>query len=336
MAKPEPHFTPPLGNVGVIEPLTGSSPFSLELCLASGQTFAWRHIHEFWIGSIRNMGFGLCQTERGIEYLSSAEAAPTVAVLRHYLALDENHKDILRTFPTDSFLEKSVQFSVGLRVLRQDPWECLAGFILSSTKQIVHIKQIWRNVSERWGTPLRLRRWTDGDGVQPVLHSFPEASQIASLSEANLRACRMGFRAAYLLNAARAVADGRLDLEALRNIPTEEARSQLMELKGVGRKIADCVLLFSLGKGDAFPVDTWIFKVLRRIYFPGKRKIAVMKLLDFVSNHFGPYGGHAQQYLFHYARMHAEEFRPRFSDRILKKSGIRHSDQAPGRSGIKN
>ncbi len=289
-----------------LEPLKGSSPFSLELCLASGQTFAWRRENAFWIGSIRNIGFGLCQTGRGIEYLSSAEAAPTAAWLRHYLALDENHKDIVRTFPPDSFLEKSVQFSMGLRVLRQNPWECLAGFILSSAKQIVHIQQIWRNVSERWGAPLRLRGWTDG--VQPALHSFPEASKIASLSEARLRACRMGFRASYLLNAARAVADGRLNLEALRNISTEEARFQLMELKGVGQKIADCVLLFSLGKNDSFPVDTWIFKVLRRIYFQGKRKIAVRELLDFVSSHFGPYGGHAQQYLFHYARMHAEEF----------------------------
>lgn len=215
-------------------------------------------------------------------------------MIREYLALDEDPEAIAAHFPRDAFLDDAVRFCGGIRVLRQDPWECLAGFILSSTKQILHIRQIWRKVSDLWGPELSL----------PVgHHAFPGPSVLAKRTEKELRGCGMGFRAPNLLAAAQAVDSGRLRLQALREMPTTKAREELVKLRGVGEKIADCVLLFSLGKMEAFPVDTWILKVLKHAYFRGHRDITPSKLRFFATTHFGPYGGHAQQHLFHYIRM---------------------------------
>ena len=291
-----------------------SLPFSLDLCLDSGQSFAWKKHGDLWMGSIRRTGFMLQDTKEGIRYISSSPSPSDSKTLMHYLALDEDHRAILQSFPSDPFLKKSMRYCKGLRVLRQDPWECLAGFILSSTKKIVHIRQIWQKLCCRWGHPVSFPSSSRKDGFSP-LHSFPEASVIAGQTEMDLRACGMGFRAPYLLAAAREVAEQKLDLEKLKGISTAEARDRLMQLKGVGRKIADCVLLFSLDKPDAFPIDTWILKVLHKVYFYGKRRRNMKGYLKFVEGYFGSHAGHAQQYLFHYARMNPETVVDRLNKR---------------------
>jgi N-glycosylase/DNA lyase len=126
---------------------------------------------------------------------------------------------------------------------------------------------------------------------------------VAPASEAELRACKMGFRAPYLRAAAAAVQEGDLDLAALARMETEEARARLIRTPGVGRKIADCVLLFGYGFQDAFPVDVWVSKALRTLYFK-ERRATERQLLEFSQTHFGPFAGYAQQYLFHYMRVH--------------------------------
>jgi N-glycosylase/DNA lyase len=131
--------------------------------------------------------------------------------------------------------------------------------------------------------------------------AFPSPEKIARLAEAKLRACKMGFRAPHLLTAARRIADGKFDLERLRHLPLAEARRELMTLRGVGGKIADCVLLFAYGFDDAFPVDVWVERALRELYFR-HRRIGEKRLRHFAATHFGPHAGYAQQYLFHYMR----------------------------------
>src|SRR5262249_33980345 len=140
----------------------------------------------------------------------------------------------------------------GLRLLRQEPWECLASFILSSTKQIVQIRQIVSLLCERYGEPIPA-----APEYAPAF-AFPSPARLACATEPELRACKMGFRAPYLLKTARLVAEGKIDLERLRQLPAETARDELMGLPGVGRKIADCVLLFAYGFQSAFPVDVWV------------------------------------------------------------------------------
>jgi N-glycosylase/DNA lyase len=133
------------------------------------------------------------------------------------------------------------------------------------------------------------------------IYSFPTPQRIAAITEAELRSCKMGFRAPHLLAAARQVADGKFDLERLRQLPQTEAREELMKLRGVGHKIADCVLLFAFGFDGAFPVDVWVERALRELYFP-RRRVSAKRLQHFAATHFGPHAGYAQQYLFHYMR----------------------------------
>ena len=182
-----------------------------------------------------------------------------------------------------------------MRLLRQEPWECLASFILSSTKQIVQIQQIVELLCTRFGSALAMP-----PGAR-MTHAFPTATQLATTTEADLRACKMGFRAPNLLAAARAVDSGELDLNLVGQGTVEQAREQLMRLPGVGPKIANCVLLFAYGYQQAFPVDVWVMKALRQLYFP-KRQPRPERLQRFVDTYFGPNAGYAQQYLFHYMR----------------------------------
>ncbi|MDE3068527.1 MAG: DNA-3-methyladenine glycosylase 2 family protein, partial [Verrucomicrobiota bacterium] len=125
--------------------------------------------------------------------------------------------------------------------------------------------------------------------------------KIADASEAELRACKAGFRAPHLLAAARQIAAGEFDLEKIRGLPLLEARAELLKLRGVGPKITDCILLFACGFDSAFPVDVWVERALRTLYFP-RRRANPRRLRQFVATHFGPHAGYAQQYLFHYRR----------------------------------
>jgi N-glycosylase/DNA lyase len=192
-------------------------------------------------------------------------------------------------------MQAAVTACRGLRLLRQDPWECLASFILSSTKQIVQIRQIIRALCDCYGESVAVP-----PGYPPA-RAFPSPALLAATTEAELRACKMGFRAPYLLAAARRIAAGELDLSRIRHLPVETARAELMELPGVGRKIADCVLLFAYGFQSAFPVDVWVMKALRQLYF-SRRRANLQRLHRFAATHFGPNAGYAQQYLFHYMR----------------------------------
>ena len=222
---------------------------------------------------------------------------------------------ILKTFPDDEPMRAAVAACRGLRVLRQEPWECLASFILSSTKQIVQIRQIVALLCERFGESVaginaETQRTQRNAGLEnalrdsaasATLRSFPSAMRIAALNEADLRNCKMGFRAPHLLNAARQIAEGNLHLEKIRTLDYADGREVLMTLRGVGGKIADCVLLFAYGFDSAFPVDVWIERALRQLYFP-RRRVGEKKLRHFAATHFGPHAGYAQQYLFHYMR----------------------------------
>ena len=255
--------------------------------------------------------------------------------LRDFLQSDIDLPAILKTFPNDGPMHAAVSSCHGLRLLRQDPWECLASFILSSTKQIVQIRQIVALLCERFGEPvaggragfpvpplrdstglssrpLEHRTGKSGepadknvcptnDETDPRPFAFPTPQRLATASEADLRACKMGFRAPSLLAAARAITDGKLDLESLRKLNYTEARIELMKLRGVGGKIADCVLLFAYGFDSAFPVDVWIERALQELYFP-RRRASEKRIRQFAATHFGPHAGYAQQYLFHYMR----------------------------------
>jgi N-glycosylase/DNA lyase len=287
--------------------------YDLAATLDSGQVFRWRKQNDSWTGVVGKNWVRLTQTRDAIE-AETTEPIENWDWLKHFLQTEIDLNSILETFPKDEPMQKAVVACHGLRLLRQDPWECLASFILSSTKQIVQIRQIISLLCERFGEPLT-RPWAtlshpmgegQGEGESTLIegslfHSFPSAERIAALTEAELRACKMGFRAPNLLAAARQIADGKFDLEKIRRLDYAEARAELMKLRGVGGKIADCVLLFAYGFDSAFPVDVWIERALQRLYFP-RRRASEPRLRRFAATHFGPHAGYAQQYLFHYMR----------------------------------
>jgi N-glycosylase/DNA lyase len=279
--------------------------YDLAATLDSGQAFRWQPDHGSWTGIIGRHQVRLTQTRGGIR----AETARPVADwqwLRDYLQTGMDLDAVLKTFPDDAPMRDAVAACRGLRLLRQDPWECLASFILSSTKQIVQIRQIVALLCERFGEPINpcgvgpVARPGSATG-RPLQFAFPSPGKIARVTEAGLRACKMGFRAPHLLAAARRIADGKPDLEQLHHLPLTEARLELTALRGVGAKIADCVLLFAYGFDGAFPVDVWIERALRELYF-SRRRVGDKRLRHFAATHFGPHAGYAQQYLFHYMR----------------------------------
>ena len=285
--------------------------YDLAATLNSGQVFRWEQNENSWTGVVGRNFARLTQTENGI-LAETSSPIEQLDWLRDFLQVKIDLADVLKTFPDDEPMRDAVRACRGLRLLRQEPWECLASFILSSTKQIVQIRQIVALLCERFGEPVEFcsgglrpsQFLADGESSAVTdrrYNSFPTPQCIAATTEKDLRNCKMGFRAPNLLAAARQIAEGAFDLEHIRRLDYAEARAELMQLRGVGGKIADCVLLFAYGFDSAFPVDVWIERALQRLYFP-RRRASGPRLRRFAATHFGPHAGYAQQYLFHYMR----------------------------------
>ncbi len=271
------------------------SDYDLSATLASGQAFRWRQTAAGWEGIIGNRWVRLRSVPEGI-LAAVAEPVADWTWLRKYLQTEMDLAAVVASFPADEPMRASVAACRGLRLLRQEPWECLASFILSTSKQIVQIQQIVALVCQRYGTAIAVRPESEPGW------SFPHFSRLAAMSEAELRACKMGFRAPNLLATARMLDRNEVDLNSLYFQGIENAREQLLRLPGVGHKVANCVLLFAYGFQEAFPVDVWVRKALRELYFP-RRRPSIGRLQRFVATHFGPNAGYAQQYLFHYMRL---------------------------------
>lgn len=265
--------------------------------MESGQTFHWDQVsEESWEGMIAGLWVRLSQTRPDrITAQGANNIREVTGDIVHYLQLNVDIHSVLKRFPDDPLMHASVQARNGLRLLRQDPWICLASFLLSSNKRIPQIMEIVRHLSKRLGKVLEHPR----SGL--VLHAFPSPESIAASSESLLRECKAGYRAKYLYQSASLIASGAFCLNAINDLELDDARAKLMELPGVGRKIADCVLLFAYGFSRAFPVDVWVQKVLSDYYLKGTKTSP--KTLDlFVQDYFGEHAGFAQQYLFDYIR----------------------------------
>jgi N-glycosylase/DNA lyase len=258
--------------------------FSLAATLASGQVFHWVPEGSGYAGAIGSTPVYVEQ--RGDELWTDAEPH----LVGRYFALDHPLAEIYASFPADPAMTAALEYCRGMRIIRQPAWECLGTFITSSMKQVAHIAQISQTLRKRYGEPAGTR------------YAYPIPERLAALSEVDLRACALGYRARNLLKTARMIAAGQVNLETIRTMDDDTARAELCRLAGVGEKVANCVLLFAYERVRAFPIDVWIERVLREHYFKGKRKVTAGRLRDFSREYFGRYGGYAQQYLFHHAR----------------------------------
>lgn len=267
-----------------------AGPFDLESTLNCGQVFHWRRRDAGWEGMI---GDAPCYVEQRTNGLFVHGVTSEEAI--RYFALDHPLEEIVASFPKDPAMDAASAACTGLRIVRQPLWECVATFITSAQKAVPHITQISHTLRERFGRPVS---WAGG-----VMHTYPTAGAIAALREEDLRACALGYRAKNLLKSAQMIAIGEVDLEAVTQLNDEDAHTALCGLAGVGPKVANCALLFAFQRLTAFPIDVWIERVLRELYFARKRKVTTQRMQDFAAKYFGPYGGYAQQYLFHHARL---------------------------------
>ena len=271
--------------------------YDLKRTIESGQAFHWFPSGESsWETAWRGFYVGVKQVSSSeIVFETNSTETDALSQVADYFQCHIDVSSILHTFPKDSLTEKALDRCSGLRLLRQDPWLCLASFILSSTKQITQIKEIVRLMSFQLGAPIPSR------DIHRRVHTFPEPQDIVRAGESAVRKCKAGFRAKYIYRCAQEIESGRFDLEAVRLLSLEEARENLTSLPGVGPKIADCVLLFAYGFSRAFPIDVWVQRVLQDYYLGGK-KVSHREMRQFVDGYFGANAGFAQQYLFDYIR----------------------------------
>jgi N-glycosylase/DNA lyase len=301
------------------QPVAGwhPSPADLAETLDGGQSFRWYGTDplvggvpspRMWYGAWLDIVAQLRLANNTLEWRSLNVS--TEPALRRYLVLDSDWTALTDSLPwrSDAHLARCIAAFPGLRILRQPFGETLLGFLCSATKQIVQIKQMCALLAQRHGaemgrarTPFRAEAAVKGLTDLPS-HQLPTWEQLAAIPEKDLRACLLGFRARYIAETAKFLAAHPGWLEETEQLPYAAAKARLLELPGVGEKVADCVLLFGAGKLEAFPVDTWVLKSLARRY--GLTGWKPAQVAHFGRTHFGPLAGLAQQYLFSWERKH--------------------------------
>ncbi len=279
-------------------------PLYVDVTLCCGQVFRWDKLGGWWYGVARDKVFKIRQVKDKIEYANIDQR-----FVEHYFALDEDLERILDSINKDPHINKAIEQYWGLRIIRQDPWECLISYICATYKSIPAIRHMLNNMARKFGEKVNY------DGRE--FYTFPEPERLCDASEIDLASCGLGYRAKYVLATTKRVCQEGFDLETLKKLPYLEAKKQLMEFPGVGAKVADCVSLFALGKTEAFPVDVWVKRVILNRYsekLPAKlyQKLSshdslsssdYEQLNTFGRSYFGKYAGYAQEYLYHWERM---------------------------------
>ena len=253
--------------------------FDLALTLDCGQSFRWVQIgDDEWHGVAYSRPLTLKKTEKGIEFIGTNKE-DFEKIWLAYFDLERDYDVLCNRFKADRYLSEAVDTCYGIRLLRQEPWEAICSFIISQNNNIPRIKGIIDRLCRLLGEHL-------GDDD----YSFPSAQKIAEAGVEALAPIRAGFRAKYIIDAAQKVANGEIDIEKIYALTIDEGRDELIKIKGVGEKVAQCSLLYGFGKIDAFPVDVWVKRIMSELYPDGLPECT------------NGVRGIAQQYLFHWRR----------------------------------
>ena len=257
-----------------------------------GQCFRWtREEDGSYTGIVRGRVANISSKGAVIE-IKNSTPGDFENIWFDYLDLGRDYSAVRADISRDDTMRRAVAFGSGIRLLRQDTWETLISFIISANNRIPMIKKVVASIAGAYGEEVRYdgRSW----------FSFPGPEKLADCSLKSLELCKAGFRCKYILETARLIASGEFDLQKLKTTDREEARKLLVQLPGVGYKVADCTLLFSGTRPDVFPTDVWVKRVMEELYF--KRQATFKEIWQFAQDYFGEYAGLAQQYLFYYAR----------------------------------
>lgn len=251
--------------------------FSLKDTIDCGQCFRWETDGTCYRGVVKNLSLTIRQEGETLFLYGSKES--DLSFWRSYFDLDGAYPFLKKLYQKDPVLKAASEFAGGITILRQDPWEALCSFILSQNNNIPRIKGIIKRLCESLGDP-----------IGKNLYSFPPPERIAASGLENLEYLRAGFRSKYILDAAEKIVAGQLNLNDIMFLPYKEAKTALMQITGVGPKVADCALLYGFHRLEAFPIDVWIKRVMERYYPNGLPPFALES------------AGVAQQYLFHSIR----------------------------------
>ena len=281
------------------------SKFNPEISINSGQMFLWEKYKNSWYGTYANYILKFSITKDEVEFCST----PKFDNWEHFIfRLDDDIQNIFSNFSNDIILLKLLKRYTGLRLTRQDPHQCMISFACSSNTNISMIRRMLKNLSMKFGIKTRIDN--------KIFFTFPTMKNLYKASINELCSCSVGYRAKTIKSIAEKIVTGSLTIDELDRSKYDDARKTLTSIYGIGNKIADCILLFSLEKTEAFPIDVWmgraIFMYYKRLIH--NRKVTFMNgnknlsddqysvLSEIMRNHFGKYGGYAQQYLFYHIR----------------------------------
>ncbi len=273
--------------------IEGLEHFEVKDIFECGQCFRWSVEED---DSYTTVAFGKVLNVMKIDgkvILSNTNMEDFKNIWHDYFDLDRDYGEVIDRLKKDKTLERATEFGKGIRILNQDEWETLVSFVLSANNRIPMIKRSIGLLSEHFGEFIEEYR-----GVK--YYSFPTADTLRELTVEDLAECKTGFRAKYIISGAEIVANKEIDIYALKNVSTELARKELMRFRGIGPKVSDCIMLFSMGKQDAFPIDVWVKRVMEHFYLDEDTNLKDIQ--KYATEKFGDLAGFAQQYLFYYAR----------------------------------
>lgn len=260
--------------------------FRLEDTFLCGQCFRWRKDDDgVFRGVVQNHAVKMYYTDENTIFVESSN--PDLVYWSRYLSFSTDYNDVEKTFENDENLKKCMEIGRGIRILHQDLWETIVSFIISANNNIPRIQGIIERLCQLFGEEINF----DGG----VYYGFPSPEVLSKLTLSDLAPIKAGFRDKYILDAAKKVVSGEVDLEKIKIMDDASAKRELMKIKGVGNKVADCILLFALSRYKTFPKDVWIKRIMKDDYGVLEKDID-----SFAIEKFGNYAGIAQQYLFYY------------------------------------
>lgn len=272
--------------------------FNITHIFECGQCFRWNRIDEnTYIGVIKGAVIKVKQEGNKIIFTGNSEKN-FKDTINYYFDLNTNYTEYKNKLSNiDGFMEESIKFGDGIRILKQDLWECIISFIISANNNIPRIKKIIERISKEYGKEIEF----EGN----IYYEFPTPEELSKASIEDLRALGTGFRDKRIFNTTKMILEKKVDLEKITKFETsEEMREELLKLDGVGPKVADCILLFSLKRLDVFPIDVWVRRVMNELYFklPDETKLKRDQIEKLATEKYGDLAGMAQQYLFYWKR----------------------------------
>lgn len=268
--------------------------FNLKYTLECGQCFRWKNVDNgTYVGIIRDRVIKIRQEGNKL-YVKSDKDKNLEDVVREYFELDKDYKAIEeRIIKVDEYVKKAVKNTSGLRHLKQDFFETIISYVISANNNIPRISKSVTEISRRFGKEIEF------EGEKYYL--FPRPEELSSVTIDEYRECGVGFRDKYIYNIVKKINSGEIDLEKMQQMDTSDLRALLLTLMGIGPKVADCILLFSCSKQEVFPIDVWVERVMKKLYFKDK-EANKKEILKYADQNFGKDAGIIQQHLFYNIR----------------------------------